>query len=124
LIDKIPVLGNKVGGMKYGVVSIMHKSIDMSYKKAIDNFVVLGLSLESGVLLPKVVGSCEKFFKSNKKESSFSDEMCSKFDSLFKRIDLGEFEVEDGVWVKEVGVPYLKNRRNALKMAVLKKTIR
>ena len=102
LIERLPGIGKKVGEMKYGVVSMINKSIDISYKKAIDNFVVLGMGLESGVPISKVVGKCEKFFKSNKKESKFSEEMCSKLDSLFKRIELDSFEPEDGVWVKKV----------------------
>ena len=124
LIDKLPGIGKKVKGMKYGVVSIMNKSIDKSYKKAIANFTVLGMSLESGVPIPKLVESCEKFFKENKKESNFSDEMCWSLRSLFARIELGEFELEDGKWIKKVVLPYLKNRQSALKFAVAKKTLR
>jgi len=124
LIDRLPGIGKKVKGMKYGMVGMINKSVDESYKKAIANYTVLGMSLESGVPYPKIVAICEKFFKENKKESSFSDEMCSSLHSLFGRIELGEFEPEDGVWVKEIVLPYLKNRQRALKFAVAKKALR
>ena len=124
LIDRLPGIGKKVKGMKYGVVGIINKSIDESYKKAIANYTVLGMSLESGVPIPKVVEVCEKFFKENKKESDFSEEMCWSLHSLFGRIELGEFEAEDGEWIKSVVLPYLKNRQCALKFAVAKKTLR
>ena len=50
--------------------------------------------------------------------------MCKSLSSLFGRIELGEFEPEDGKWIKLVVVPYLKNRQRALKFAVAKKTLR
>ena len=124
IIERMPIIGKKIGEMKYGVVSMLNKSIDMSYKKAINNFVVLGMGLESGVPIPKVVSKCEKFFKLNKKESEFSEKMCSKLDSLFKRIEMGNFEPEDGVWVKKIVVPYLKDRQRSLKLSVMKMTLR
>ena len=124
LIDRLPGIGNKVGAGKYFVVSMINKKIDSSYKKAIANFSVLGMGLESGVPIPKVVAICEKFFKENKKEAEFSEEMCRALNSLFGRIELGEFEPDDGVWVKDFVLPYLKNRQRALKVAVIKKTLR
>jgi len=124
LIDRLPGIGKKVKGMKYGVVGMLNKSIDESYKKAIKNYTVLGMGLENGVPIPKVVEICEKFFKENQKESSFSEEMCWSLRSLFGRIELGEFEPEDGKWVREIVLPYLKNRQRALKFAVAKKALR
>ena len=124
LIDRLPGIGKKVKGMKYGVVGMLNKSVDESYKKAIANYKVLGMSLESGVPYPKIVAICEKFFKENKKESSFSDEMCWSLNSLFGRIELGEFEPEDGKWILAIVLPYLENRKRALKFAVAKKALR
>jgi len=123
-IDRLPGIGKKVKGMKYGVVGIINKSIDESYKKAIANYTVLGMSLESGVPFPKIVAICEKFFKENKKSQVFSEEMCSSLSSLFGRIELGEFEPEDGKWIKEIVLPYLENRKRALKFSVAKKALR
>jgi len=43
---------------------------------------------------------------------------------LFARIELGEFEPEDGVWIREKVVPYLQGRKRALKTEVMRKTLR
>lgn len=124
MIDRLPGIGKKVAAGKYYIVSMLNKKVEVAYNKAIANFKVLGMSLVSGVPLPKVVKICENFFNENKKESKFSDEMVSSLASLFARIELGEFEVEDGVWVKEKVVPYLQGRKRFLKAEVIKKTLR
>jgi len=124
LIDKLPGIGGKVKAGKYYVVGLLNKKIDVAYEKAIANFKVLGMGLESGVPIPKIVEICEKFFEENKKESNFSEEMCRALHSLFGRIELGEFEPEDGVWIKDFVVPYLQGRKRALKLEVVRKTLR
>ncbi len=124
MIERLPGIGSKVAAGKYFVVDMINKRIDSLYKKAIDNYKVFGMSLESGVPLPKVVKICEKFFNENKKESKFSDAMVSSLGSLFARIELGEFEEEDGKWIKEKVVPYLQGRNRALKLEVVRKTLR
>jgi len=124
LIDKLPGIGGKVKAGKYYVVSLLNKKIDVAYDRAIRNFRVFAMSLENGVPMPKMVEVCEDFFNDNKKESKFSDEMVSSLGSLFARIELGEFEKEDGVWVKEKVVPYLQGRKRALKLEVVRKTLR
>lgn len=124
LIERLPGIGKKVSIGKHAVVGMINKSVDSQYKKALNNFLVLGMGLETGVPIPKVVESCERFFKSNWKESKFSEETCNGLHDIFSRIELGEFESEDGVWVREVFVPYLRGRQTALKFEVMKKTLR
>lgn len=124
LVDRLPGIGGKVKAGKFYVVSMLNKKIDVAYNKAIVNFKVLGMGLEAGCPLPKVVKICEDFFNENKKESKFSYEMVSSLASLFARIELGEFEKEDGFWIKEKVVPYLQGRKRALKLEVVKKTLR
>ncbi len=124
LIERLPGIGKRVGKMKHGVVGMINQRVDSQYKRAVNNFKVLGHSLESGVPFPRLVKDCEKFFEENRKESKFSDEMCSGISDIFARIELGEFEPEDGAWVRKVFVPYLRGRQTALKLEVVKKTLR
>ena len=124
LVDRLPGIGTKVKGAKYGVVSLINQRIDSQYKKAINNFAVLGQGLEMGSPIPKVAEACEKFVKDNKKESRFSEEMVSGVSEVFENIKLGDFEKEDGVWISNVFMPYLRNRQNCLKLEVMKKTLR
>lgn len=124
MIDRLPGIGSKIKAGKYYVVSMLNKKVDAAYEKAIRNYKVLGMGLVSGVPIPKVVAICETFFNENKKESRFSDEMISSLASLFARIELGEFEPEDGVWIKEKVVPYLQGRKRFLKAEVIRKTLR
>ena len=124
LVDRLPGIGGKVKAGKYYIVSMLNAKVDAAYKTATNNYKVFGMSLENGVPMPKIVTICETFFEENKKESKFSDEMISSLTSLFARIELGEFEPEDGVWIREKVVPYLQGRKRALKTEVMRKTLR
>lgn len=124
LIERLPGIGRRVGEMKYGVVGMINQRIDSQYKKAINNFKVLGQGLERGSPIPKIANDCEKFVKENWKESKFSEEMRSDVKEVFANIESGDFEAEDGVWITTIFVPYLRNRQRALKLEVMKKTLR
>ena len=65
LIERLPGVGKKVGEMKYGIVAMINKKVDLEYAKAIRNFKVLGQGLDMGSPIPKVAKECERFFKEN-----------------------------------------------------------
>ena len=103
----------------------MAASIDKTYKKACNNFLVVAMALEQEMEPPlKVVKVCKKFVKNNKKESGFSEEACSRLDVVWKSLDDELFAKADGIWIRSVFLPHLEERKTVLKLFVYKKVLK
>lgn len=108
LLSRIPGIGalnrKREEFMVVGA-SVGAQRVNNAYERARKNFVVLAMGIESGLVIPKVLGFCKRFVKENR--GSFPKGSIQAFKDLFERVNCSPNKA-DAKWLLGPGLDALK----------------
>jgi len=89
--------------------SIGAQRVNSAYERARKNFLVLVMGIESGSVIPKVLGFCKRFVHENR--GSFPKGSLKPFEDLFERVNCSPNKA-DADWLRGPGLDALNAAKN------------